>query len=165
MSDELEGDMTEATGQQLVYGEVDGGLVFVAEDQANSLRSLWAALHTADTWGELQGQIDETSWKEIVAAVTDGGEEPEPQPDAPFDPVDIPGFEDGDWPDWLAQGMLDWMPPGVVEGLGSVEASMVSGEMLFLEGNREDEVVMALERHGYSVRKDEELVRAASGRD
>lgn len=41
------------SGDPIVYGQVDGGLVFIPIEKAKRLAGIYAALKTAKTWGEL----------------------------------------------------------------------------------------------------------------
>lgn len=40
----------------------------------------------------------------------------------------IPGFDDGDYPEWPAQEMLEWMPADIVSRFGQGVNSVLNGE-------------------------------------
>ena len=57
-----------------------------------------------------------------------------PTDDDVFDAVDIPGFCDGDWPNWPAQEMLEemleWVPKLMQEKYGNQITSTLNGPFL-----------------------------------
>jgi hypothetical protein len=154
MSDEWAGGHARA----LVYGDVEGGLVFVGEQKAREQVVIYEALGTASTWGELR-EILPADARMQLAGFFDEGEEPR-DADA-FDAGEWEPYVEGDWPPWLAQRMLDWVPERV-RSLGSSERSAISGDSLALDPGREREVVGAFQGEGFTCRRDDELVRRAS---
>ena len=44
-----------------------------------------------------------------------------------FDRADIPGFCDGDWPDWPQQEMLNWVPQAIQKTYGQRVDSTLNG--------------------------------------
>ena len=86
-----------------------------------------------------------------------------PSKDAVFDSEQIDAaYYDGDWPGWLQQEMLDWMPTRV-RTLGTVEQSMLNGPGLSIPQQRLHQVIEGLAMAGFNVRRDDNLVSAASG--
>jgi hypothetical protein len=144
----------------LVYGEVDGGLIFMGEHRARSQAQIYEVLASATTWGELRGKLPEETFREMVALQRDEQEAP-PDDARPFAAAEFIPYVEGDWPPWPAQQMLEWMPARVGE-LGSSEPSAVSGDSLALSPEREPEIVRALEGEGFTCRRDDDLVRRAS---
>jgi hypothetical protein len=59
-----------------------------------------------------------------------------PFSEARLDAADIPGFCDGDWPNWTAQGMLGWIPKSIQEKYGRQISSTLNGPFLRLEPQR-----------------------------
>jgi len=144
----------------LVYGYVPvGGLVFLPEPMANELAQIQAALSSAKTWGELRELLPAARLTEVFDLVEF---DTPPAPDDPFDAGDIPAYCDGDWPEWPARYQLDWLPDDAL-ALGSREASVLSGDFIEFAPEREQELVEVLNAHGHAVRRDDELVTAASG--
>ncbi len=92
-------------------------------------------------------------------------EDPEalPQPEDAFDPDAIPGYDDGDWPIWPLQYMLEWIPKDIQQRFSTVERSATSGPCLTLMSEKTDEVVKALEKRGFGYIEDESLVIRACG--
>ncbi len=75
----------------------------------------------------------------------------------------IPGFEDGDYPEWPAQEMLDWMPEEASR-FGEYTNSVLNGPFLVIPPDKESAIVDALEAAGYTCERNDPLVQTASGR-
>jgi hypothetical protein len=95
--------------------------------------------------------------------MTEGGTGSMPDSTHPFDPEQVPGKADGDWPEWPAQAMLSWMPADIVLRFGRREESVLNGSFLWLDPGSRDEIVEALDALGWQCEEDEGLVMAASG--
>jgi hypothetical protein len=149
--------------KDLVYGQSDfaGGLVFVPRTKAKELASLVTAARESKTWGEFRARIPEACWDEIRENIADPGD-PEPEENAEFDPNEIPGWEEYDWPGWPAQLALEWVPESIRQSFGKTEGTMISGDFLDLSEADPDEVVSAFEQAGYLCEEDYELVATAS---
>lgn len=80
----------------------------------------------------------------------------------PFNEDMIRGIRDGDWPEWPAQEMLHWVPESV-QIFGNVRDSCLNGDFLWLDWEKEAEIVTAMADAGYSCRRDDELIEAAHG--
>lgn len=143
----------------LIYGDTDDGLVFIEQDLAQDLATLRG---NYDTWGEARASLAPSRWREIEAKLNDW-EVPVPKLADPYDLQIIPGYADGDWPEWPKQLMLAWMPKPVIEQFGTAEASIFNGDSLSINPKFESEIVAALESAGWSCIKNELLVRTASG--
>lgn len=81
----------------------------------------------------------------------------------PFEPYDIPGLSEGDWPDWPEQLMQYWVPREILAEYGKHEDSVLNGPFAVLNDTREREIVADFETYGYHCARDDELVRACSG--
>ena len=167
-------------------------LVFLPIDRARELAILHIALRTSRTWGEFRAILPSTVYAQVVEHLrendavdfaTYAAEEGEgmskarvrrdyqalpvgerlPQSKDPFNPEEIWGLSDGDWPGWPAQEMLEWMPSPVQQAFGTVEASVINGPYLAPDASQEDALVAALQTEGYCCRRDDTLVRLASG--
>lgn len=152
----------------LVYGDLAGQLVFIPKDTAERLAYLWRALGWADTWGEFLRMLEAcpalldqfaAHWQECC----DTDSPAFPPADSPFDPEQIPGHVDGDWPAWPAQDMLRWMPWDLQKAWGRRVASNFNGDFLELDGGDESALVASLTQRGFCCVKDSELVRRACG--
>lgn len=146
----------------LIYGEVNDGLVFIPRGQAAEL-ALLNDPASGLTWAELRSSVSPERWAQIVDLMTDQGARPMPDATQPFDPEQVPGKAYSDWPEWPAQAMLSWMPADIVMRFGQRQESVINGTFLWLDPGGLDEIVEAMEELGWSCEEDESLVLAASG--
>lgn len=139
----------------VVYGNLpDQGLIFLPEPMAKDLARVQAALSSAKTWGELSELLPAARLAEAYDLVE---LDAPPPPNTPF------GLDtEGDWPEWPAQHQLEWLPDDAL-ALGSREFSKMNGELIGFAPEQEQELVKVLSAHGHAVRRDDELVAAASG--
>ncbi|MFZ2528402.1 MAG: hypothetical protein WAX14_12215 [Rhodococcus sp. (in: high G+C Gram-positive bacteria)] len=147
------------SAQVLVYGIAGDRLVFIDRDQAHELSLLWTGF---DTWGHAKAALPQKRWDDIVERL-EGWEMDPPEPQEPFGLSQIPGNEDGDWPEWPAQQMLEWMPPELIAQYGNSAASVLNGDFLDIDPRHEAALVAALEEAGWTCIKDDALVSSASG--
>lgn len=145
----------ESGGARLVYGELEESLVFLAQEEAVKLARLHEALQTSTTWSEFKTKVSQDVYEETLELLDEEG--PEPDPESDFLAGRIPGYEEGDWPSWPAQDMLHWIPKDVQERFGSAEPSAISGDSLLLPPEKEDEIVSAMEAHGYACSSNDTL--------
>lgn len=143
----------------LVYGVAGSELVFLDAGLAQELADLRDGF---GTWGQARAGLSASRWRQIMDTLGDGGLLV-PSDDVAFDLDYIPGYADGDWPEWPAQLMLDWMPRKIIEAHGAREDSVLNGEFVSLDPAREAAVAAALQDEGWALVKDEELVRRACG--
>jgi hypothetical protein len=156
--------MANSSERRLLYGRLDDfQLVFIPEDRAHDLVKVRDAIENARTWGEFRLLLPERRWREIADDYAPVEEEPPPADDEPFAADAVPGYIDGDWPEWPAQQMLDWMPQDIQDRFGDVGSSMVSGDSLYIDPASERDVVAALQNAGYVCSRDDKLVARASG--
>jgi hypothetical protein len=80
-----------------------------------------------------------------------------------FEPEHLPGFTDGDWPEWPAQEALRWVPRDVQQRFGKSVSSSINGPFLTLDPTRASEIIAAMAELGYVCERDDGLVRSASG--
>lgn len=151
-------DRPQPPDTDIVYGELAGNLVLIRRAQAEELAATRRAVQDSTTWGDLRERLPEPRRAQIAEAFD--GEDP-PADDVALADVAVPGWDDGDWPEWPAQLMLDWVPESV-RALGAEGETRLSGEYLELLPGRVDEVVAAMEAAGYSMERDDELVERAS---
>ncbi len=89
---------------EVVYGEIQDGLVFIPVEEARELAGLREALGTSKTWGEFRARVPKERYEEALERLPqneereEGEEVEEPAPEARFAPEEIGGFADGDWP-------------------------------------------------------------------
>lgn len=159
MSDEWAG----GESGELVYGEINDGLVFMGEQKAHEHVAIHGALESASTWGELRDKLPGDAHPQMLALL-DGGDDELPDDADVFDAGEFGPYADGDWPPWPAQRMLDWVPDRV-RALGSSEPSVINGDFLELDPALEHKLVEVFADEGFTCRRDDALVRRASGYD
>lgn len=182
------------SGDPIVYGQVDGGLVFIPVEEAKRLAGIYAALKTAKTWGELRKKLPEGVYADILNnMIEDRGfesfylywieehsegtrdqafdeyqalafSERLPNDNDAFDSAAIPGFCDGDWPDWPQQEMLNWVPTVIQKTYGQRVDSTLNGPFLTFRTENEKAIVETFIELGYRCQKDDRFVRQACGR-
>lgn len=143
----------------LVYGIVGVDLVFVDRDRARELARIWAGF---DTWDRARTELSAPRRREILELFA-GAHIAPPAPNAPFDRNLIPGHIDGDWPEWPAEQMLDWMPPELIARFGRSGTDDPAGAFLEFAPVHESALSAAFEAAGWACVKDDALVNAASG--
>lgn len=75
----------------------------------------------------------------------------------------LPGFTDGDWPEWPAQEALRWVPRDIQQRFGKSASSVINGPFLTLDPSKANEIIAAMEELGYVCERNDLLVRLASG--
>ena len=77
---------------------------------------------------------------------------------------DIPGRDDGLWPDWALFLMLSDLPAEVRSEVGRRGTWILSGDDYEIARDELEALVAALERHGFAATRDDDLIARASGR-
>lgn len=154
-------------GVELVFGTIRGGagtetLVFIPAERAQQLAAIHKAIGQAKTWGEFRLRISAEDWNELVRCFDEYDEAP--QPGDAFNAEDVPGFTDGDWPDWPEQEMMSWLPPEHVARFGTQHQSVLNGPFLSFDPKYLNEIMAELKRGGYTCRREDVLISQACGR-
>lgn len=147
------------SGRVLVYGIAGPDVVFIDRDLAEELARLRAGF---GTWGDARAALPGPRWQEIIDRL-EGAEIDVPAPEQPFDLDLIPGYVDGDWPEWPAQQMFEWMPPELIARFGRSTASVLNGDFLEIDPLQGPALAASLEETGWTCIRDDALVSAASG--
>ena len=158
--------MSKTATKRLVYGNDGDSLVFIEYSLAMDLAAFWDAIGSVSTWGEFRRRVSPERYEDVVDFVARRDEEADapPSDSDPFPDPDLIVGGDGDYPEWPAQRMADWMPRSLLEsGLVERAFSGVSGPCLHIEPEDEAKVVAALRAEGFVVEKDKHLVSRASG--
>ncbi len=147
--------------QVFVLGSFDDGLVAMPFTEATRLAMLSDALETSVDWGEFLGAVSNDTDTQAYVREHYGSELPDA--DEPFDPDELPGFAEGEWPAWPKAAMLDSLPHSV-QALGTVRSVTFGPEFLHIDEGREQEVVEALAAEGLECRLDnDDLISRACG--
>ncbi|OZC49293.1 hypothetical protein CH289_17295 [Rhodococcus sp. RS1C4] len=137
----------------------EGQLVFVEQSLAEEL----VLLHTGiATWGEAKVQLSPDRWEQITEKLADAEIEV-PEADQLFVLDDVPGHQDGDWPEWPAQLMLTLVPSSIAEKHGRKVDSTLNGQFLELDAGDEEKIVVEMNAAGFTCTRNDSLVATASG--
>jgi hypothetical protein len=153
----------EPFGTELVYGDSGGrsGLVFLEEDYAADIRAFRGALYKAATWGELRGMVRKKRYQEIVEMWKNYElEASPPNPDNDFDAESLPGYADGDWPEFAPNAMGKWVDEEIIHEYGWYVPTM-NGYHPVINFENEEKVVSLLEERGHICRRDDNLIWSA----
>ena len=98
------------SSKRLIFGlRVHAGakeLIFVPEAEALRLSQIHRAICSSRTWGEFCERMPSADFQYVMDRLSDGGYDL-PADSNDFCTSDLPGFEDGDWPCFVAQKMFD----------------------------------------------------------
>lgn len=146
--------------RDLIYAVVDDALIFIPKDLADELVGIRAAIDGAHTWGQFRAALPAGRRAGIEERLDD--REPCPSDSDGFSKDALPGYVDGDWPEWPQQEMLEWMP-AAVKAFGRVEDSAFNGPFLVIDEAKLWEVLAGLQRHGYTCAPAQAVVEYACG--
>ncbi|MDP9476105.1 MAG: hypothetical protein M3R38_10555 [Actinomycetota bacterium] len=163
----------EARRTRVLYGDAGDRLVFIGEEEARDFVRLHEAMQ-AKTWGEFKAKAPSDWYEAAVERLKeqmmdelyeDEGSDPiegqtfeEPAAEERFDADEIPGHADGDWPEWPHGNLESWIPDEVQERFGTMVSNFPFGDYLELLPEHEDEIVRAMQGHGYDCVRDDDLV-------
>lgn len=117
---------------------------------------------SAKTWRQFADMIPVHDWNQLRQILDE--DDTTPDLDSKFQSGSLPGFEDGDWPDWAEQHMLGWLPPEACAKYSEVHRSVINGPFLSFDPKLADQIVDELERAGFVCQRDDGLVIRACGR-
>jgi hypothetical protein len=159
---------------KLVYGESNGGLTFVEKEYALDIAGFRKALSKASTWGELKARVSEERYKETVDAWVESeidrllgegdledDDEPEVAPAGPDDAFyadSLPGYADGDWPEFAPRMMSNWVDEEIIEEYGGYVQPTLNDDYPIIDFDNEEKVVSLLQAQGYICIRDDDLV-------
>ena len=141
----------------LVFGkrwEGDTAVIFAQPHRLVALADILKAIRVCPDWGTFRLMVPADVYREAVAR---RGADSEP---SDSDELAIGAYDDGDWPGFLEQEMLQWMPD-VVQRLGIVKSSVLNGDFLHLPYNNLAEILEALTENGYDSVRDDSMLRKA----
>ncbi len=164
----------ETPRRELVYGESNGGLTFLEKEYALDIGDFREALLKARTWGELKTRVSEERYKETLDTWAENeldrllGEgdleddnEPEvtpPGPDDAFDAEELPGYADGDWPEFAPTMMDIWVNEQIIDEYGGYVQPLMNDGYPVIGLDNEEKVVSLLEERGYICTRDDDRV-------
>ncbi len=159
---------------ELVYGESNAGLTFLKKDYAMDIATFRNALARAPTWGELKTMVSEERYKETVGAWVESErdrllgegdledeEEPKVAPPGPhvaFEAEELPGYADGEWPEFAPGMMGIWVDEEIIDEYGGYVQPLMNDDYPVIDFDNEEKVVSLLEERGYVCVRDDALV-------
>lgn len=136
--------------------------LFAERSSAEHVAQILTALRRSATWGEFRRNLPDGEWEEslqycIEDEPGDDGRYPADSQyadSAPFHRDMVPGYADGDYPEWLRSSTLDWFPPSLIKKYaGMVETSVLNGDALELPAGHADAIADDLRAMGHSVER------------
>jgi hypothetical protein len=106
------------------------GLVFAMADDAFRNHTIRTAMQVSKTWGEFRCAIGEGEYQAVLSAISTDISEPIIVPDDndPFNSDRIPGYSDGDYPEWLQARMDALLPADILAKFSEKVATMFNGD-------------------------------------
>jgi hypothetical protein len=132
-----------------VGGEGFECALFAELSKAERVAQIKRALSESKTWGEFRRGLPDGEWEDLPIEWDE-----EPPDDYLFSADVIPGYSDGDYPEWLQKTQLEWFPEDLTEKYGGeVASSMLNGPFLELPADRAEEIAEELRLRGHTVEK------------
>lgn len=130
-------------------------VVFAERSRAERVAQIRAALENSATWGEFRRALPEGEWEDTFQDYYDDAEEEPPADDVAFVVNDaVPGYADGDYPEWLRQVQLEWFPKELIAKYdGEVGETVHNGPALDLPGDKAEEIAEDLRALGHTVER------------
>ena len=141
----------------LIFGkrwEDDTAVIFAQPNRLVAMADIHKAVRESPDWGTFRLMVPADVYRE---AVERRGADCEP---SDSDELAIGAYDDGDWPGFLEQEMLQWMPD-VVQRLGIVKSSVLNGDFLHLPEENLTDILKALAENGYDFVRDDAMLRKA----
>jgi hypothetical protein len=138
-----------------VYHSGEPSLVVATRDRALHVARIHWAIESSETWGEFKFKMPR---HDIEGYWDQWFDDPEstPRDDDSFDAALVPGYCDGDYPDWLQQEMLETFPR-LVEMFGKYEDSVLNGPFCHLPATKAVEVFTVLRGLGFQIEQADDL--------
>lgn len=124
--------------------------LFAERASAERVAQALSALRESKTWGEFRDRLPFGEWERELEYRF----EEVPGDDAPFHRDMVPGYADGDYPEWLRRSALEWFPPDLIEKYAvPIEFSVFNGEALEIPANKADKIAAELRAMGHRVER------------
>ncbi|GAA3721561.1 hypothetical protein GCM10022399_42410 [Terrabacter ginsenosidimutans] len=121
-------------------------VVFASRPEAEAVSAIWNAIKTAATWEGFIKMMPATEWAAIMES-----QDNEMPTEGPFEADRLPGYSDGDYPQWLAAKMRDALPRVVREKYGQAFDSVLNGPAMDLQWSDAEAIAEDLRGLGYRV--------------
>lgn len=110
---------------------------------------------TVEAW--LEGERDRLMGEGDLEA----GDEPRvstPDPDDAFGAEELPGYADGDWPEFAPRVMKTWVDEQIIQDYGGYVYPTLDAEYPVIDFDNEEKVASLLEARGYACVRDDDLI-------
>ena len=125
--------------------------LFAERSSAERVAEILTALRESTTWGEFRDTLPDGEWEDNLQYCFD--EEP-PGDDDRFHRDMVPGYADGDYPEWLRGSAVEWFPRSLIEKYGgSMDTSVLNGDALDLPARHADAIAADLRAMGHRVER------------
>lgn len=105
----------------------NGGVVFALHNNAKFVARIHEAIRSSNSWKEFRSTMPRKEYVKILKTVFDDADEPRPKGSDSFDGECIPGWSDGDYPEWLQKKMEEFLPLEVLNKYGRKVVTPVNG--------------------------------------
>ena len=125
-------------------------VLFAERSSAERVAQILTALRESTTWGEFRAKLPADEWEDVLQDCFD---EDDVRPDdARFHRDMVPGYADGDYPEWLRSSALEWFPPSLIKKYGGwVDTSVLNGDALELPASKAEAIAADLRALGHWV--------------
>jgi hypothetical protein len=133
----------------------NGAPLFATTETAEATAAAIKALDSSQTWGQFLRALP----AHLAGEVREGFEDGElPEADEKFDPSDVPGFADGDFPASINSTMLRELPESIITGFGRTADTVLNGPSVEFRGADLPAILDALRDLGLTVVERPDLV-------
>ena len=141
----------------LIYGKPwqdEDSVIFAPIHRVTTLTTIHDAVRSSSRWGQFREKVSDSIYRQAVSV---SGNDHEPLPN---DHLEIEAYDDGDWPGFLAQEMINWMPKDA-QALGIIKPTIFNGDYLLLNEDDLDQIIGILTLKGYQIVQNESSLRKA----
>jgi len=140
-------------GETLVVRQrvATGDLTYARASEAIELDRIYAALRHSKTWSGFRAAMPPDEYELLIKQSFDEEGLRRPRPKIAFDPSQIAGYCDGDYPKWLQASMDRYLPKDVIRDFGRSAGTRFNGDYLELASCDRLAINRRLRRHGYRV--------------
>lgn len=147
-------------------GEGDGSaMTFAPPAVAEETDRIYRAITESKTWGEFRRRMPPQEYESLFAESFSAdpeelAEDPDlalPADDAEFSCESVPGFCDGDYPQWIAGEQEKYVPVEILREFACRRDTFLNGSFWEIPIARRTEVLAALRTYGYELQEREDL--------
>ena len=133
----------------------NGAPLFATPETAEATAAAIKALDASQTWGQFLRALP----PHLAGEVREGFEDGEcPEADEKFDPSDVPGYDDGDFPASIHSTMLREVPIQIIGRFGRKAETVLHGSIVEFSAEDAQAIVAALREDGFTVIERPEMV-------